>query len=234
MNNKIAVMQPYLFPYIGYFQLINAADKFVLLDDVNYINKGWISRNNILVNNKPYLFTIPLKRSSQNKLIRDTEISYETDWQGKLLQTVKRSYSKAPYFKDVFSLISEPVLKNEKFISKLNYLCMINVCEYLGINSRIIESSQIYNNKDLKGEERIKDICIKENSQHYINLSGGMDLYSKESFEKNNISLDFIKTKNIDYKQFKNEFFGSLSIIDVLMFNSKEKVCEYLMEYEIL
>lgn len=233
MNNKIAVMQPYLFPYIGYFQLMNAADKFVILDDVNFINKGWINRNNILVNNKPALFTVPLVKASQNKLIKDLEIAYDTGWQDNFLKTIERSYVKAPFFDNVFRLISNIININERSISRLIFVSLQEIKMYLDLKTKLIESSQIYLNNELKGEDRIIDICMKEYSDFYINPSGGTELYSKQSFEKKGLSLYFIKAKNIEYRQFNNEFFGSLSIIDVMMFNSKKKVREYLYEYEL-
>ena len=106
---KIAVMQPYIFPYIGYFQLINAVDKFVIFDDVNFINKGWINRNNILLNNLPYLFTLPLKKSSQNKLINEIEIANDKIWNQKFLKTLQAAYSKAPNFSEVYNLVDRIV-----------------------------------------------------------------------------------------------------------------------------
>lgn len=104
---KLAIMQPYFLPYIGYFQLINAVDTFVLLDDVNYINKGWINRNQLLLNGKAHLFTLPLQKASQNKLINQLELSNETKWKDKLLKTIETAYKKAPQFHLVFPLISQ-------------------------------------------------------------------------------------------------------------------------------
>jgi len=229
-------MQPYFFAYIGYFQLLYAADKFIILDDVNFINKGWINRNNILINNKPGLFSIPLVKSSQNKLIKDIDISYENnaDRQKKFLKTIERSYSKAPYYKEISDILSKLILSNEIKISGLIYKSLIEIKNYLGFETDIIESSEIYSNSELKGEERILDICRRENATQYLNLSGGIELYSKDSFDDNNIKLNFIRTKNIIYKQFTNEFTDSLSMIDVLMFNSKDKIREYLYEYELI
>jgi hypothetical protein len=233
MNAKIAVMQPYLFPYIGYFQLLNAADKFVILDDVNFIKKGWINRNKILVNNEPAYFTIPLVKSSQNKLIKDIAISYENNWQEKFLKTIERSYSKAPFFEVAYNLISKIILRDENKISDLIYFSLMDIKEYLCLKTDIVKSSGVYNNSEFKGEERIIDICLKENSEYYVNPIGGIELYSKNSFSEKGICLNFIKTNKIEYQQFGNEFFDSLSIIDVLMFNHKEKVLEFLNEYEI-
>lgn len=233
MTDKIAVMQPYLFPYIGYFQLLNAADKFVILDDVNFIKKGWINRNKILINNEPAYFTIPLVKSSQNRLIKDIEISYENNWQEKLVKTIERSYCKAPFYKDATELISKIILKKENKISGLIYFSLLEIRNYLGLKTEIVKSSGIYSNNELKGEERIIDICLKESSKRYFNPIGGIELYSKNFFSEKGICLNFIKTNKIEYQQFGNEFFDSLSIIDVLMFNPKKKVLEFLNEYEI-
>lgn len=234
MNKKIAIMQPYLFPYIGYFQLINAVDKFIIFDDVNYIKKGWINRNRVLVNNKPNLFIVPLKKLSQKKLIKDIEISKNCDWKSKFLKTIAHSYKKAPYFKETFEITENVILSDENKISKLILKSLYIIKKYLNIETIIIESSSIYNNCELKNQERIIDICKMENSDNYINPIGGIDLYSKEIFKDNNIKLSFIKPKDIYYKQFNNNFVNSLSIIDVLMFNSKDQTKKYLNEYELI
>ncbi len=227
-------MQPYLFPYIGYFQLINFVDKFVIYDDVNYIKKGWINRNRILTNDKENLFTVPLKKASQNKLIKDIEISDEKKSTNHLSETIFRSYKKAPFFDEAFGLISEILNSGEKTIAKFNFLSLKKLCAYLAIETNIIESSSVYSNSNLKQQERIIDICKKENADHYINLSGGRDLYSTEIFKSHEIKLNFMKSSCISYKQFNNEFKDSLSIIDVLMFNSKSKIMEFLGEYELI
>lgn len=226
-------MQPYLFPYIGYFQLLNAADKFVIFDDVNFINKGWVNRNNLLVNGKSNLFTIPLNKSSSNKLIKNIGISNQPNWKLKFLKTIQRSYSKAEFFPDVYPMISEIMENTDKDISGLIYESLTSIKNYLDITTEIIETSSIYLNSVLKKQERIIDICKKENATDYYNLSGGMHLYSKELFLENGIDLHFIKPKEISYKQFTDNFVPSLSIIDVLMFNSKDAVKKLLNEYEL-
>jgi len=230
---KIAIMQPYLFPYIGYFQLINAVDKFVILDDVNYINKGWINRNRILVNGKEYLFTVPLKKSSQNKLIFECELA-DDKWKQKLIRTIEMNYKKAPFFCQNFEIIKTIIDYNEINLSK--YLCnQIEVlCNYLNITTEIVKTSLYYNNSHLKAQEKIMDICKKEKTDVYINAFGGQKLYSKEYFKENNIEIKFIKSNPITYKQFNNEFVPWLSIIDVMMFNSKEEIKEMLNKYELI
>jgi hypothetical protein len=231
---KLAIMQPYFLPYIGYFQLMNAVDKFVVLDDVNFINRGWINRNRILVNGKDHLFTIPLKEASQNKLIKDIAILQDGNWRNKVLKTVAMNYKAAPFFNNIFPLINKIIFSDEYLISKFIVMSLKEIIKYLDIKTILANTSTFYDNQHLKAQEKIIDICRKENATLYINLIGGLNLYSKERFEEEGITLNFIKTKPIVYKQFRDEFVPWLSIIDVLMFNSKETVCEYLNSYEIL
>lgn len=234
MKSKIAVMQPYFFPYIGYFQLLNSVDKFVVLDDVNYIKKGWINRNYILLNSKRCLFTIPLVKSSQNKLINETEISSERKVRRKFLKTIETGYAKAPFFSEVYEMLSLIMESKENNLSKFIRLSLDQIKIYLSLKTTIIESSSVYSNSHLKGEQRITDICRKEDSSVYINLPGGTELYSKNNFLKKGIDLYFIKSDAIRYRQFGDEFLPSLSMIDVMMFNSREKIHEFLNSYELV
>ncbi|MHA1342183.1 MAG: WbqC family protein [Promethearchaeota archaeon] len=231
---KLAVMQPYLFPYIGYFQLINAVDKFVILDDVNFIKRGWINRNYILVNGKKNLFTVPLEKASQNKLIKDTYVVSDTKWKINFLKTIKFSYSRAPYFKNIYPIIQIIINNKENNLSKFIYYSLIKINEYLNIKTKIVPSSEIYRNNHLKGQYRILDICKKEKANHYINPPGGQQLYERALFEKNGIKINFIKTNYFFYKQFNNEFVPNLSILDILMFNSKERIYQFLKEYRLI
>ena len=231
---RIAVMQPYLFPYVGDFQLIRSVDKFILFDDVNYINKGWINRNRILVNNAPYLFTVPLAGASQNKLINETEVEGNEKWRVKFLRTVEMSYSKAPYFKEVFPLIKEIIYNSDTNLSHFVHFSIVSLADYAGISTRIIPTSQIYKNELLKGEDRIIDICLQESAGEYVNPIGGLELYSKEKFEQKGIKLLFVKTNEVTYKQNSNTFVPWLSIIDILMFCDKEQVNALLGKYELI
>lgn len=233
---KIAVMQPYIFPYIGYFQMINAVDKFVFYDDVNFIKQGWINRNKILVSGKDYLFTLPLKNASSFTLISETlinEILFEK-WKLKFLQTLEQSYKKAPYFYDVFPIINKVLDGEYKTISQCAIKSIKSVSEYMGIKTEFIISSEAYQNKELERQERLIDICKQEKSNHYINALGGQELYKKEDFLKEGIQLNFIKPLPIEYKQFNNIFVPWLSIIDVLMFNDKQTVKDMLNQYTLI
>ncbi len=231
---KIAIMQPYIFPYIGYFQLINAVDKFIIYDDVNFINKGWINRNRILVNGKDSLFTIPLKEASQNKLINSIEVNWDIAWKSKFMKTIEQSYKKAPFYSQVHSLIEDLLGVEQMIFSEIICENLIQICRYLNINTQIVPSSSIYSNTHLKAQERIIDICTQEQANTYINPIGGLELYNKIDFKAINIDLFFIKSKSINYIQFKNEFVPWLSIIDILMFNSPEQVSVLLNDYELV
>ncbi|WP_338766589.1 WbqC family protein [Bernardetia sp. ABR2-2B] len=232
---KLAIMQPYIFPYIGYFQLINAVDKFVIYDDVNYINKGWINRNKILVNNNETLFTIPLQKASQNKKIREIEINYTQKGINKFIKTIQNSYSKAPNYSKVSTFIEDILLhKMYKNISELNTYSIKQICNYLNITTPIIDSSSIYENEELKAQYRILDICKKEKATVYINPIGGKEIYDKPLFEKQNIDLFFIKSEPVIYSQYKENFVPFLSIIDIMMFNSKETIQYFLSKYQLL
>jgi len=230
---KLAIMQPYLFPYIGYFQLMNAVDKFVIYDDVNFINRGWVNRNRILVNSKEHMFTVPLKNASQNVLIKDLELIEPGKWKNKFLKTLEHAYGKAPFFEKVFSIVNKVINTKSKFIKDwhLNSFRLIN--NYLGINTIIVESSSIYNNQSLKGQDRILDICIKEKTNQYINPIGGKELYSSEIFRDHHIKLNFLATEKLYYNQFSNDFVPDLSIIDIMMFNSLDRINNNLSLYTL-
>ncbi|PIX07001.1 MAG: hypothetical protein COZ76_05850 [Flavobacteriales bacterium CG_4_8_14_3_um_filter_35_10] len=230
----VAIMQPYFFPYIGYFQLINAVDVFVIYDDVNYIKKGWINRNRFLVNGQAQLFTIPLIEASQNKHIAEIELVGDLKWKGKLLKTIAFNYKKAPYFKDIYLLIESIVLFEEPNLSAYIHNSLIQICRYLDINTVIEPTSAKYQNGHLKAADKIMDICLQKKAQMYINPIGGAELYDKQVFMKNNIQLNFIQSEKIEYKQFNNEFVPWLSIIDLLMFNSKDEVRDLLSKYSLI
>jgi hypothetical protein len=233
---RLAIMQPYLFPYIGYFQLINAVDRFVVYDDVAFIKQGWINRNNILLNEKKNMFSIPLINSSSFSVINEIYVSDKPyNWERKLLATIKQAYSKAPYFTVIFPMIEDVITGSaNKLISDLAKNSVKAILDYLAIDTTIITSSSIYNNKDLMSVDRILDICKKENATIYINPIGGIDLYKKEQFSREGQELFFIKTDFSTYKQFNNEFIEGLSMIDVLMFNSVDEIKFMLNQFTLV
>ncbi len=231
---KLAIMQPYFLPYIGYFQLINAVDKFVILDDVNFIKKGWINRNRILFNQKEYLFTIPLEKISQNKLINEINLVIDTKWKDKLLKTISTAYRKSPMFVKVFPLVENIIRFENNHLSEYLFYSISKLCEYLRIGTHIIKTSSSYNTKQLKGKEKIIEISVRENATEYINPIGGIELYNKKDFMAKNIQLFFLKSNNIEYNQGGGLFMPWLSIIDVMMHNSIEEINCLLNQYSLV
>ncbi|MPR36779.1 WbqC family protein [Salmonirosea aquatica] len=230
----VAIMQPYFLPYIGYFQLLNTVDKFVLYDDVNFINRGWVNRNSILLGGKPHLFTVPLDNASQNKLIHEVKMTGEASWRKKLIKTVQQAYQKAPYFPTVFPIFEEILHLEATDIADLVYRSLLILKGYMGIETELVRSSRIYENSSLKGQARILDICNKEGATQYINPIGGQELYGRAHFEAQGIQLNFIKSNPHPYPQFKNAFVPWLSILDVLMFNDMTNTQELLLDFELV
>lgn len=231
---KVGIMQPYFFPYMGYWQLLNVVDKYVIYDDVNYINRGWINRNRILLNSKDKMITLSLKEVSQNKLIKEIELLNNEKEREKLLKTISQSYKKAPFYDEVYPLIEEILNFKEINLEKFLENSIKKIIEYLEIDTTILISSEIEKDNMLKGKNKILDICKNLGASEYYNAIGGQELYSYEEFNKEGIKLKFLKSGNIEYKQFKNEFIPNLSIIDVMMFNSKEKIKEFLNNYTLI
>lgn len=228
---KLAIMQPYLFPHISYFQLINSVDKFVIYDDVNFIKRGYINRNNILNNGNSQLITLELIGSSQNKKINEINIGNNSN---KLLRTIRQNYSKAPFFQDVFPILEEILDNEQRELSRFLGSSLVKIVKYLNIDTKFLYSSDIKNDKTLKAQDRLIEMSRILNATGYINSIGGMELYDKEVFSQNNINLSFLKSNKILYKQFENIFIPNLSIIDVLMFNGKKKTLEILDDYKLL
>jgi hypothetical protein len=229
---KIGIMQPYFFPYLAYWQLINAVDKYVVYDDVNFIKNGWINRNFILVNNQKHLITLPLEGSSSSKLINEVFITQDQKSKTKLLRTIQQAYARAPYLDKVFPII-ERFIEENQVISLAVYNSILDIVKYLEIDTEILISSKIDKNKDLKAQEKVIHITKLLQGTEYCNSIGGKDLYDTQDFQKEGIKLAFLSSKPVPYKQFNSEFVSDLSIIDVLMFNPPHKIKEMLLSYDI-
>ena len=230
----LAIMQPYIFPYIGYFQLLNAVDKFVIYDDVTFIKQGWINRNNILLNGKAYLFTVPLVNVSSNVTICNTQIANKKRWEEKFIKTMQQAYKKAPYYANVIDMIHDIISIKSDSIGDLATNSIKTVAEFIGIDTQIQYTSSMYNNNFLSSQERVLDICKAENADRYINAAGGQNLYSKQDFKSKGIELNFIKSGFITYQQFGESFISSLSVIDVIMFNDPKTILNFTNQYEMI
>jgi hypothetical protein len=230
---KLAIMQPYFFPYLGYFQLIHAADKFVIYDDVTYIKNGWINRNRILINNAPTYFTVPLYQSSSYKRICDTSLNLTLNWRDKLLKTIANTYRKSPFFADVFPVIEKIILFKTENVSDFLANQLLELSTFIGIKTEFVLTSLVYGNLSLSGQDRIIDICKREKMDIYLNAIGGQILYDSKTFSDAGIELQFIEMKPLPYPQKSTEFVPYLSIIDMLMNVGVEGVKEHLNAFEL-
>ncbi len=231
---RIAIMQPYFLPYIGYFQLVNAVDKFVIYDNIQFVKKGWINRNRILVNGKDEVITVPLKKDSDYLNIDQRQLAdtFDEDKE-KLLRRIKESYRKAPHFKTVYPILENLFNCNSKNLFSFIFESIQSVCEYIDINTEFVISSNVDVDHSLKSEQKVLSIANKMNAQTYINAIGGLELYSPTNFIRLNIDLKFIQSDTLYYRQFDNEFVPWLSIVDVMMFNSKQEIKKMLQAFTI-
>ena len=227
---KIAIMQPYFFPYIGYFQLISAVDAFVIYDDVSFIKGGWINRNYILSQGQKARVTLQLQGASSNVLINQVQVGNNRE---KLIRTIQQSYAKAPQYSTVYPLIEEVLMFNEENLSKYLEYGLRRICEFLGVSPKWYISSDLKKDNSLRGQDKVLSICDELGASHYINVSGGKELYDSVNFEERGLTLSFINSNQVEYLQHKGGFVPFLSIIDVLMFNDQEQCSRLLKGYAL-
>lgn len=232
---KVAMMQPYFMPYIGYFQLINAVDKFIICDNIQYTKRGWFNRNRILDNGTDRTFTIPLKKDNRRvnvnqRFLANNSVKERT----KILKQIRSMYSKAPYFQENFPIIRKPFLQEIDNLFDFIHFSIKVICDILDIKTEIIICSSIDMDHNLKAQERVIVTCNKVSADTYINPIGGQFLYQRDIFKDSGIELLFLKSLDIYYKQFECDFVPKLSIIDVLMFNSVAIVKGYLERFELI
>jgi len=228
---KLAIKQPYFLPYIGFWQEVSIVDTYVIFDDVNYIKKGWINRNYLLVNGERHLFTLSLSNASQNRFINEIDISDNFD---KLLRTIDMAYHKAPFFKSTMSLVENILSFREKNLARFVGNSIIQVANWLGIRTSFVYSSELSNDKSLRRQDRIIDICKTIGADFYFDSTGAVELYDKKTFGSHGICLQFVNSEITHYKQFEFDFVPYLSILDVLMFNDLDSIHTMLTKYELI
>lgn len=228
---RIAIMQPYFFPYLGYFQLIRTVDKFVYLDDVAFIKKGWIHRNRLLFNKRIYLFSIPLKNVSQFRAINDTEVSKPEFhyWQRKFLASLFSFYKKQPYFNEGLALLEDVLATPFTSIADLAIASIRRTCEALHLEIPFSRSSKLGRTHVSAKEELIIDICRRYGSDIYVNPQGGTHLYSQSMFTPHGIQLEFLQPNLSAYPVKNRDFVPGLSILDALMCCGIRYTREYLL-----
>jgi hypothetical protein len=232
-----AIMQPYFFPYIGYFQLIQAADRFILLDDVQYIRHGWINRNRIL---KPadgiQYIIMPLAAHARDTLIKDIRPAEGEKNKDRILRQIEHYKKTAPYYKAVRALIGDSFATEHGSVAEMNAAYLKTVCDYLQIDLKIEISSQMnfdYSGVQDAGEWALR-MCEQLQATAYINPVGGMELFDKARFEQSNIRLQFLQPALKEYDQRREQFEPGLSIIDVMMFNEPAAIKNFLNDYQLI
>ena len=231
---KIGIMQPYFFPYIAYFQLLNMVDKYVFYDIASFANNKWGIRNRILINGAPGFFRVKTLKASQNKQFNEIRVSDDIETKKSNIHTLECAYRKAPHFSEVMPLLEQFLMADYDNLSECNVASNRLVCNYLGIKTETFLYSELDCDMDLKRQYRIFDICRVLGGNEYINAIGGTELYDFEEFRENGIELAFLKEDDIRYPQFGGEFVSDLSIIDVMMFNSVPEIQDILKRYTLI
>jgi hypothetical protein len=231
----VAIMQPYFFPYLGYFQLVQAVDHFVFYDDVMFIKKGWINRNRILLQGNEFLFTIPLEKQSQNKTIRESTVSWGKEFPDKFMNQLDSAYKKAPNYLQVKELVEQVLHRKFENLADLASESIQATWAYLGLEKKFYHSSELGVSADLGRAERLIEITKFLGQSSYINAFNGQELYEKGFFKSNGIELHFLKPNLIPYFQGNSKsFINGLSMIDVLMWNKKDEVVQWLGDSELI
>ena len=227
-------MQPYFLPYVGYFQLIAAVDRFIVYDNIKYTKKGWINRNRMLQNGKDLMFSLPLKRGSDYLDVCERQLAVDFN-RDKLLNQFRAAYRSAPYLGVTFPLLEQIVRYEDANLFRFLHYSIVKICNHLGITTEIWISSNVAIDHDLKNQDKVLAMCKAAGASTYVNAISGVELYSKETFRQRGIELHFIRSKPFEYRQFGDTFVPWLSIIDVMMFNPLDTVQAYLStNYELI
>lgn len=232
---KVAIMQPYFLPYIGYWQLMHHADIFVVYDDIKFTKKGWINRNRFLLNGQPEIFSLPLKKDSDFLDIRDrrlAEVFHREKF--RLLRRLESAYRHAAHFKEGKSLLDKVFASVEANLFRFIYHSIEQVRLTLGITNRLVASSTLDIPRETTGQARVIATCKALEATDYINPVGGIDLYDQQAFWGEGIRLRFQSVRPLQYSQFEYAFVPNLSILDAIMFLGIEGVREFLPEIDLL
>ena len=227
-------MQPYFFPYIGYFQLIHSADLFIVYDQIKYTKKGWINRNRMLQNGKGVLFSLPLKDASDSLDVCDRLLATDFD-RDRFLRQIRGAYRNATFFSETFPLVEQIMRYNERNLFSFLHHAIAKICQHLEISTEIRVSSDIAVEEGLKNHQKVIALCKAVGADTYVNAIGGMELYTRDKFRSCGLGLNFIKSNFYAYRQLGDAFVPGLSIIDVMMFNSLETIkSQALLQYELI
>lgn len=231
---KLAIMQPYFFPYMGYFQLIAASDVFVLHDDVQYIKGGWVNRNRILLNGESRMITFPVQKDAYELPINARRYVDDQQARKDIINLIKQAYAKAPCYRQVFPLLDELLMFEDRNVARFNENLIRRIADFIGLGCKIITSSGMEKDDSLAGESRVLDMCKRLGATDYINPQGGQSLYDTATFRNAGIDLRFLFMRPAPYTQRAADFVPYLSIIDGLMELGPVDIKPYLAEFDLI
>lgn len=234
---NVVIMQPYFFPYLGYFNLLHSSDLFILLDDVQFIRRGWINRNRIQLVEAPLSFTVPVAKASRDTPINRTLISPDhfAGFADKFAKQLKAAYGTAPFYKDVATLVEKTLGGPHDTVAQLAERSIREVMDYVGLKRNIRLASALEpeaSGKHLKGEERLIHIARAVGASHYNNPPGGRELYSSDAFAAAGIALRFVRPHLPPYDR-PAPFIPGLSILDALMYIPPEEITGMMAQYSV-
>ncbi|TWO66648.1 WbqC family protein [Caenimonas sedimenti] len=220
---KLALMQPYFFPYLGYFSLLAAVDRFVFYDEVQWIKNGWVNRNRVLVGGATSYLTVPVRDAGPSRTIAEVEVAKDAGWRRKMFEMVRHAYRKAPYFAPVHDLLQQAVPEAQPHVSAMAKASVRLVAGYLALPVELVDDPGRQGEPGLIGPERVLGVCRDEKATAYWNLPGGKALYDAERFQAAGVALRFVEPVLEPYPQFAAAFVPGLSMLDVLMHNSPQE-----------
>lgn len=226
---KLAIMQPYFLPYIGYFQLIRSAEVLVLYDNIEYTKKGWINRNRILQHGQEAMLSLPLKSASDYLHIGQRQLADNFD-RAKMLRQIEGAYRRAPWFEQTWPLVQQIVNYPSQQLFDYLHHSIVQLCQHLGLATRIVVSSTVPIDHQLKGADKVLAICHQLGASDYVNSIGGQALYSKQAFLQQQVRLHFIRSQPHSYPQFGAPYIPWLSVLDVLMFNGRQQLMDHMID----
>jgi hypothetical protein len=226
-------MQPYFIPYIGYFQLIDSVDHFVIADNYQFTKQSWLNRNRLLFDGSPTYYSIALKKSSDFVNISEKLISDDFD-PDHLIRKFSNSYAKRPYYHQANKILLKVFSHNATSLLELNTLAIHYICDYLEIQTEIHLISQLNVDVNANRNEKIYSTCALLGAKEYVNAPGGRDIYTRDTFEARNLILKFLRPNLVEYDQGCSNFIDQLSIIDLIANLDKgEIISRHLRSYTL-
>lgn len=229
---NLVIMQPYLFPYLGYVQLMQVADTFVIYDDAQFMKGGWINRNRIVGQNGPQFITLNLEGASANKAINEVRVGKNA---GKLCKTIEQTYAQAAFKHEAMAYVTASLMVAEQNLARLAGNALIDLASRLNLPTKFVWSSELGRDTSLSAQEAVLDICGQMGASHYINAEGGKDLYSAADFHSAGLKLSFLHHEPVPYPQVKTAgvFEPRLSVVDTIMNVGFEGLRDKLSEFRL-